>query len=201
MQFRRTFVEWDRKVLGPIDDKQGVEQGGVPSGDLYITYNNEQLDVAQQSQLGIHLHDLHVGAVGHADDVLLISDDILLLKHLLQLSLDYCQKYHVTLAADKTKLVAFSAPHQQHLVNYQKIISPIEINDTPINFVNTAVHVGIVRSTDGNLSHILDRIGSHRKALFSLLPAALFSCQLSLFPSTRTIYQQGPDSMGESPST
>ena len=33
---RKTFCEWDKKVLGPIHDVQGVEQGGVPSGDLYI---------------------------------------------------------------------------------------------------------------------------------------------------------------------
>ena len=28
---RRTMVEWDKEILGPIRDTQGVEQGGCPS--------------------------------------------------------------------------------------------------------------------------------------------------------------------------
>ena len=70
---RKTFCEWDRKVMGPILDEQGVEQGGVPSSDLYGTYNNEQLDSAQESGLGLHYHDIHIAAVGQADDVVLVS--------------------------------------------------------------------------------------------------------------------------------
>ena len=173
LKHRKTYCEWDRKVMGPIHDGQGVEQGGVPSGDLYITYNNEQLDVAQESGLGVHLHDLHVGSVGQGDDVALLSADIFFLSHLLQLTLEYCAKYHVTLAPEKTKLVAFAAPHHQHLVDYQKMVSPIKIDDIDIEFATSAEHVGIVRSVDGNLPHILDRICSHRGKLFSLLPAGL----------------------------
>ena len=96
--------------MGPIHDEQGVEQGGVPSGDLYITYNNEQLDVAQESGLGVHLHDLHVGSVGQADDVALLSADIFFLNHLLQLTLEYCAKYHVTLAPETTKTCGLCCP-------------------------------------------------------------------------------------------
>ena len=90
LKHRKTFCEWDRKFMGPIHDEQGVEQGGVPSGDLYITYNNEQLDVAQESGLGVHVHDLHIGAVGQADNVALLSADVFFLRHLLQLTMDYC---------------------------------------------------------------------------------------------------------------
>ena len=112
---RKTFCEWDRKVMGPILDEQGVEQGGVPSSDLYGTYNNEQLDSAQESGLGLHYHDIHIAAVGQADDVVLVSDDIFFLNHLLQLTLDYCKKFHVTLAPEKTKIVAFSNTNQHHI--------------------------------------------------------------------------------------
>ena len=173
LKHRKTFCEWDRKVMGPIHDEQGVEQGGVPSGDLYITYNNEQLDVAQESGLGVHVHDLHVGSVGQADDVALLSADVFFLSHLLQLTMDYCAKYHVTLAPEKTKLVAFAAPHHHQLVEYQKLVSPINIKDVHIEFATSAEHVGIVRSVEGNLPNILDRICSHRGKLFSLLPAGL----------------------------
>ena len=174
LQFRRTFVEWDRKVLGPINDKQGVEQGGVPSGDLYTIYNNEQLDTAQESKLGLHLHGLQVAAIGQADDCVLVSDDLLSLKYLLELTLDYCKKYHVQLAPEKTKLLAFSTPQHKVDISYFQHINSIQIYGSPISFTATAEHVGLVRSSDNsNLPHILDRISNYKRALFGVLPAGL----------------------------
>ena len=34
LEARTTFVEWDKQLMGPIVDEQGVEQGGINSGDL-----------------------------------------------------------------------------------------------------------------------------------------------------------------------
>ena len=70
-------------------------------------------------------------------------------------------------------MLAFSGTKQKPLVDYQMLISPITINNQPIDFVSTTEHVGIVRSTAGNLPHIQNRISSHSKALFSVLPAGL----------------------------
>ena len=174
LKHRKTFCEWDKKVLGPIQDVQGVEQGGVPSGDLYIAYNNEQLDSAQESGLGINIFGCHISAIGQADDCVLLSDEIYFLKNLLQLTLDYCKKYHVKLAPEKTKLLAFSLPKHKPDIEYLNLVNDIKIDGTSINFAPTAEHVGIVRSSDySNLPHILDRISNHKRALFGVLPAGL----------------------------
>ena len=101
LKHRRTFLEWDRQVLGPIDDELGFEQGGISSGDLYTIYNADQLSIAQDSQLGVDLDSDNVAAIGQADDVVLLSNDLLFLKNLLQLTMDYCTSHHVTLAAEK----------------------------------------------------------------------------------------------------
>ena len=105
--------------------------------------------------------------------MVLVSNDVRLLHFLLQLTIDYCTKYHVTLAPEKTRLVGFSTKSQKSLLNYQKAISPITINNVPIEFSNTAEHVGVIRSTDGNLLHIQGRVTSHTRALYSVLPAGL----------------------------
>ena len=173
LKHRKTFCEWDHQVLGPILDKQGVEQGGVPSGDLYIVYNNEQFDTAQGSGLGVPLHDLDVASIGQADDCVLLADNISSLKNLLTLTMDYCKKYHVLLAPEKTKLLCFSAPRHKSLVQFAKLTSQITIGNTEIKFSETAEHVGIVRSSSGNLPHILDRVAAHRKSLFAVLPSGL----------------------------
>ena len=166
-------MEWDKRVLGPIRDELGFEQGGVSSSDLYKIYNNDQIKDAQESGLGIPVGDLEIAAISQADDVVLLSHDVYYLDNLLQLTLDYCKKHHVTLAPEKTKLLSFSGTKQKPLVDYQMLISPITINNQPIDFVSTTEHVGIVRSTAGNLPHIQNRISSHSKALFSVLPAGL----------------------------
>ena len=173
LKHRRTFLEWDHKVLGPIDDELGFEQGGISSGDLYTVYNSEQLFIANGAKLGVDLDGVEVSAIGQADDVVLLSHDIFLLKNLLQLTLDYCRKHHVTLAAEKTKLMVFASKHLKHTVNYQKAVTPLVINDKTIEFTDVAEHVGVIRSPDGNLPHIQNRVKSHIKALFSVLPAGL----------------------------
>ena len=102
-------MEWDKKVLGPIKDELGFEQGGISSSDLYISDNNEQLQNAQEFGLGVAIGDEEIATIGQEDDVVLLLHDIRLLANLLELTMDHCKKHHVTLVPEKTKLIAHSA--------------------------------------------------------------------------------------------
>ena len=62
--------------MGPAEDSTGFEQGGINSSDYYKLYNNEQLITAQSSLLGADIGSSVILAVGQADDVLLMSNDI-----------------------------------------------------------------------------------------------------------------------------
>ena len=135
---RKTFIEWEKKIMGPIQDQTGVKQGGIPSSDLYAVYNNEQLDNAQDVGLGIDVHDEHVASIGLADDVVCLSHDVHLLKHILELSFDYCKKYHVTLAPEKTKLVSFYSPRHKTIVDHHESVSSLSINGSVISFACVA---------------------------------------------------------------
>ena len=177
LKHRKTICEWDKQWMGPVDDKWGLEQGGKNSSEFYKVYNNDQLEVAQSSHFGVDLGGSSpnvISAIGQADDVALVSNDIFALHHLLQLSLHYCQRHHVTLRADKTKLQVFSDKRSEMDAYYAKVISPLVMNDKPIKFVPEAEHVGLLRSTEaGNLQHILQRFANHRKALSAVLPVGL----------------------------
>ena len=122
---RKTICEWSRVLMGPIDDQCGVEQGGVNSSDFYIVYNNEQLQVAQDSELGVPFGPVTVSSVGQADDVALISNDIYALQGLLDLSLTYCKKFNVTLCQSKTKLQVYSRRSSELAAFFSKIVSSI----------------------------------------------------------------------------
>ena len=53
LENRITFCEWQKVVMGPIQDERGLEQGGVSSSDWYKIVNNEQLTVPHLSLIHI----------------------------------------------------------------------------------------------------------------------------------------------------
>ena len=62
---RKTYVDWNKTIMGPIADEHGLEQGGVNSSEFYKLYNNELLDTLQRSGQGVILSSsLTVSAVG-----------------------------------------------------------------------------------------------------------------------------------------
>ena len=165
---RTTYCQWEDQLMGPISDELGVEQGGPNSSEFYKIYNNEQLSSAQVSGFGAAVGNITIAAIGQADDTALVSHDLSSLQQLLNLTLSYCKKYQVELSAVKTKLLCYS-PGDSDYVKYAKMVNPIHIEDTRIPFVDSAEHVGVIRSTLGNLAHIHQRLVSHKKSLGAIL--------------------------------
>ena len=95
------------------------------------------------------------------------------LHYLLQLTVEYCDKYQVELVPDKTKLLCFTPKKSELSAYYWKLVSPISLGQSKVQFCSEADHVGITRSTSGNLPHILGRISAHRRAVLAVLPAGL----------------------------
>ena len=105
LKHRKTFVEWDKIVMGLIADQVGVEQEGVHLGDFYKIYGSNQLLMTQDSHLGVRLsRDIVVSAIGQADDTVLLSSSLHGIENLLQLSISYCRKANVKLCSEKTVL-------------------------------------------------------------------------------------------------
>ena len=173
LENRKTFVEWDKVLMGPIRDLVGVEQGGVNSDKIYKLCNNVQLSTAQQSGLGVDLGSTILSCIGLADDSALLSGSLSKLAGLLHLTVQYCQQYHVELVPDKTKLLSFTPANQQMEVYLQKLVNPLTLNGHNIDFSSSADHVGILRSIEGNMPNILARLSAHTKAIMAVLPTGM----------------------------
>ena len=173
LENRKTYVEWDKTMMGPINDKLGVEQGGVISDRIYKLSNNAQLSSAQNSGLGVDLGSSVVSSIGFVDDTGHLSDSLPKLAGLLHLTQEYCRKYHVELVPDKTKLLVF-APNKQSLDLYlHKLQNPIIMGGKALEFASSAEHVGILRSPDGNMPNVIARISAHTRAIMSVLPTGV----------------------------
>ena len=170
---RTTFVEWNKQIMGPIQDELGLEQGGANSGDLYKVHGKEQLIAAQSSGLGVKIGAKTISAIGQADDTVIISNSLDNIHNLLQLTLDFCRRYHVKLCFEKTKLQVIYTPTMANFVEYSKLISPVNIEGKYIPFVDSAEHVGILRNSFGNLPNILNRIKAHRSAMGAVLHSGI----------------------------
>ena len=170
---RSTIYEWGGEMMGPAHDQTGFEQGGINSGDYYKLYNNEQLKSAQNSQLGVDIGSSTISAIGQADDVILAANNIHDLQLLAKLTESYCARYRVKLVPSKTKLLPLFNQNHHFLVDYAKLINPVRIHDVTVKFVTEAEHVGVLRSTAGNMPNIVKRIAAHKKALASVCCAGL----------------------------
>ena len=128
------------------------------------------LDVAHMSRLGVEMTgNLVLSAVGQADDTVLLSNDLKKLSLVLKLVIDYCTKYNVQLSPTKTKLMEIVPPRR----NSRVLSNPICIGNQTIDFVQEAEHVGILRSTNGNMPNILRRVAAFKKALGSIVSCGL----------------------------
>ena len=54
LENRKTIVDWDKNLMGPISDEKGVEQGGCNSSEYYKNFGKPQLELAQI--LGLECH-------------------------------------------------------------------------------------------------------------------------------------------------
>ena len=131
--------------------------------------NNEQLKVAQNSGIGIDLETSFISqgqdnyllpqvlaAIGLADDVGLISNTVLGLRALLQLSEEYCYKYHVKQVPDKTKLLVFFPKSTSSVTDLELSTNCLKLGGMRVLPSIKATHVGLVWSPDGNGYAIAD---------------------------------------------
>ena len=90
LKSRVSYIEWDRRIIGPIHE----EQGSVNGSEENKLYNNEQFTTAQDSEFCVSIGPTTVASIGQTDDAALISTTFFI-------SLEYVEY------VDSTNLSAF----------------------------------------------------------------------------------------------
>ncbi len=91
----------------------GVKQGGVLSSTLFSIYVNGLLDKLEKSGYGCHVGRTFVGAIGYADDLILLSPTQFGLRKLNEICEAYAKDFNIVFNGAKSKLIVFGKNCQQ----------------------------------------------------------------------------------------
>ena len=128
-------VKWCSHITELTRASNGVKQGGVMSPLLFTLYIDVLLCRLQNSGYGCHIGNIFCGAMGYADDVILLAPTVTAMKHMLEICTQYGIEYSVLFNPDKTKFI--------HINNLNCNISPnILLMGKPIETVLFDKHLG-----------------------------------------------------------
>ena len=100
-------VKWDNEISNQYIVTNGVKQGGVLSPILFIMYIDELLVRLSMSKSGCHIGSMFCGALGYADDVVLLSPSITGVNELLRICSEFAIEYDVKFNSSKSKMLCF----------------------------------------------------------------------------------------------
>lgn len=82
---QRVCVKWSETLSKDITVSNGIKQGGVLSPKLFNVYIDVLLQRLSSSGRGCHIGNVFVGAIGYADDIVLLSPSVSSLKKMLNI--------------------------------------------------------------------------------------------------------------------
>ena len=187
---QKLCVKWNDTSSDTFGVTNGVRQGGILSPLLFGIYIDELLCKLQNSGFGCQIGHLYVGALGFADDLILICPTESGIQKMLKICESYAADHDLVFNGAKSKLLIF---------NPQKVYESdpkLELNGELIPNVKSAVHLGNILHVINNqecidegikkfntqanifLSRFKSCSPSVRSKLFQQYCMSLYGCQL-----------------------
>ena len=137
-------VKWGNTHGDLFSVSNGVKQGGVLSPLLFTVYIDELLTRLSRSGYGCHIGGRFCGAVGYADDIILITPTVSSLNKMLEICCSYADEYNVLFNSSKSKIIVKSGR-----LKLQK--PSIMLKGEPIEAVDCEMHLGnLIGNVDNN---------------------------------------------------
>ena len=148
---QRAEVRWKNMHSDEFSIRNGVRQGAILSPILFCFYMNDLFQILRNSRTGCHVGSYYVGAIGYADDMLLLCPSRKGLQEMLTIAEKYAEEHkiafstHILPEKSKTKGIVFS----KKPLTWSP--APLILCDTPLPWVSSAKYLGnfITSSVDG----------------------------------------------------
>lgn len=160
-------VQYSVKLPSGVSNKFsssiGVKQGCVLSPLLFNLFTSDLPDIFDSSCDPVSLHNVKLNCLMFADDLVIFSETHTGLQSALNNLADYCDKWHLTVNLNKTKIMIFNSTGRL-LRRYH-----FTFHGNQIEVVDSYCYLGIIFSPSGNFNKACERLALQgRKALFKL---------------------------------
>ena len=113
----------------------GTKQGGVLSPRIFTVYMDDLIIRLRDKGIGCHMLNIFIACIMYADDLCLMAPSRGAMQSLLTICQEYCNEFCLTFNAKKSKSLLFG-----HFKNV--VVSPLLLNDQPIEYVHEWVYLG-----------------------------------------------------------
>ena len=176
-------VKWGNYMSRHINVKNGVKQGGVLSPIMFGVYIDVLIKQLSHSKVGCYIGDLFVGALGYADDLVLLAPTLSATNIMLNLANQFEKDYCIEFNSNKTKFLLFAYEEKKidRIVFTDHVIQISKCEKHLGNFIgDNANSVNIVNSMN-NFASIVNYITSVYKYAHYDVKVKLFHCYAMLF--------------------
>ena len=165
-----TKIKWKGKISRPIDERQGIRQGGNISADQFKCHINPLLDRITHHNIGYQVGTIPVSAITCADDIAILSKTPSEEQVLLNVCSNDANRERYIFGESKTKHMIMDDLTNPHVHTSIQL----SLNGKPVEKVQTYTHLGILRDAKPtNLASTMDRISKARRRVYSLMGAGL----------------------------
>ncbi|CAL4174079.1 unnamed protein product [Meganyctiphanes norvegica] len=140
-------VKWNSNISPKFDVTNGVRQGGVLSPLLFSVYIDELLEKLKRNGIGCFLGHHFVGALGYADDIILLCPTFSGLKKIIKICEEYAEEHCILFNGNKSKYLIFG--------DY-KYNPTLRVNNEIVPRSESALHLGHMLHTKNTADELLD---------------------------------------------
>ena len=154
-------VKWDNHISHRFDVTNGVRQGGVLSPLLFSVFVDELLEKLKNKGIGCYIDHLFTGALGYADDIILICPSVSALNEMIKICEEYADDHNILFNGKKSKYLVFG--------NYE--YSPtIKVNNEQVPKCDSAIHLGHMLNTKYTKNTLIEEsIKSFNKSFYGFM--------------------------------
>ena len=138
---QKCYVKWNSKKSSLFSIHNGVRQGAILSPCLFCVYLDSLLGNLRKSGLGCHIGNLYFGALGYADDVILLSPSRKALQQMLDICQEFADTHSMQFSTDPDPIK--SKTKCMHFTKIKNVSVPkLSLNGELLPWVEKAKHLG-----------------------------------------------------------
>ena len=104
---KKLHITWNDVATENFKVSNGVCQGGILSPYLFGIYIDELLKRLRASGIGCHMRHHYAGALGFADDLILLCPSLYGIRRMLEICENFAAEYDLIFNGAKSKLLIF----------------------------------------------------------------------------------------------